>query len=65
LLLPEKNESGTSQGHVQKKCTRVSAIVESSAPSTSSAMKPPKFTLEGCGDPEPVDEDVQTEYSYD
>jgi len=29
-------------------------------------MKPPKFTLEGCGDPEPVDEgDVQTEYSYD
>jgi hypothetical protein len=29
-------------------------------------MKPPKYTLEGCSDPEPVDEgDVQMEYSYD
>jgi hypothetical protein len=44
----------------------VSAIVEFSSPSTSSVMKPPKFTLEGCGDPEPVDEgDVKMEYLYD
>jgi hypothetical protein len=29
-------------------------------------MMPPKYTLEGCGDPEPVNEgDVQMEYSYD
>jgi hypothetical protein len=29
-------------------------------------MKPPKYALEGCDDPEPVDErDVQMEYSYD
>jgi len=42
----------------------VSAIIVSSTPSTSSAMKPPKYTLEGCGDLEPVDEgDVQMEYS--
>jgi len=29
-------------------------------------MKPPKYTLKGCGDLEPVDEgDVQMEYSYE
>lgn len=68
MLLPEKNfinESGISQGHVQKS-VQVSAIVVSSTPSASSAIKPPKYTLVGCGDPEPVDEgDVQMEYSYD
>jgi len=43
----------------------MSAIVASSTPSTSSGMKPPQYTLEGCGDPEPVDEEVQMEYSCD
>ena len=45
-------------------CT--SAIVVSSIPSTSSAMKPTKNTLEGHGDSEPADEGyVQMEYSCD